>query len=468
MAANGRQSTQLATVAVVALLALGIVPVLAASASAAPVGPATSHAAAGEWAYGGTASRSYTLSMGRVHYALGAAAEGDVIYNATNTTYGVTELTATRTVVITVNESLSGPVSSWSFHLQLAEDDHAYANVTNASSVTLGNGSVVPALGLMNTSFHGDVSLAASLHGSTANASVSDYLNASGSADAAVQFTPALGLIPLNLTGVSNWHASALAAGSAAWSINWSWVDHGWNGTGSNNGTISGSWSASTVVEAFGQVGPAYGFWHDHRPRTAVGLSLSGPFDLYGGFLLVPHGFDLFAAGGGSIAGKGLGASAITSEYVFVGRGRVGARSITAANMTTSGSPPAAPAVSSAFGGAAPAVTPSAASGPATTVWEQPESPQAAQAQASCMQYGVGCGHAKHPLGALLIVLGIGGAVAIIAVALVLTRRRPATPAQLNPARADVPLGATGVATPAPPTPPTGGASAFGPTPPSP
>ncbi len=463
MAPNGRQPTKLATIAVATLLALAIVPVLAASASAAPVGAGVSGGASGEWAYGGVASVSYALHAGHVHYSLGAAAESDVIYSATNTTDNVTELTATRTTVVTVSESLSGPVSSWTFNLKLAEDDQAYANVTNAATVTLTGGKIVPALGILNSSLYANVSLAASLHGSAANLSVDDYLNASGSAHAAVSFTPALGLIPLNLSGVTGWSASALAQGSASWDVNWTWVDHGWNASGATNGSIHGNWSKATTVTVLGRVGSTYGHWSDHRARTAVGLALSGPFDLYGGILLVPHGFDLFAVGSGAIAGKGLGTTAITSESVFLSGGHVSARSITAANMTTSGSVPAPALVTSGSGGAAPAAAP-ATSGSGTTVWEQPESPQAAQAQGTCMQYGSGCPGGNHQLGALLLVLGVGGAVAIVAVALLLTRRRPPT----GTAPAYVPVGASGATTPAPPAPPTGVTSPYSPNGPAP
>ncbi len=453
METNGRPKSRLASLAVATLVALAIVPVLASSASAASVGTGASpvHGDSSSWAYGGEATGTFGESVGHIHYALDATAGLDVIYNETNTSANTTELTANRTVVVTVSETYSGPVASWTYQFKLAEDDLATANLTNRANVTDQTGAVVGALGLLNASLHADVTVAASLVGTAANHSLSDYLNASGSASAHVTMTPALGLIPLNLTNITGWTASASAAGNATWDLGWSWVDHGWNGTSeSRHGTIAGNWSATTEVMLVGHVGHPYGGWNDHRPRTAVGLTLSGPFDLYAGVLLVPRSFDLFGGAAHDLGMTGLSSTAGAQEYVFLNAGaRVDARSMTAGNFTTGAPAPygAAVAVSA---DAAPAAAPD----PGATVWAQPMSTSAARSQASCLQYGRGCAAVPASLGGLFVAFAIAGAAAVVAVALVVGRRgRGGRPTRST---ADVPLGARAPPTPMPPTPPTG------------
>jgi hypothetical protein len=466
---KGRTKPKLVVAAATALLALMIVPVLATAASAASIGPsgALGTSASGSWAYGGEGTFSASHSLGPIHYSLAATAGIDVILNATNTSANVTELTASRTIVVTVSESYSGPLSSWSYGYKLAEDDFATANITNAANVTLNGGSSVAALGLLNASLHGNVSLAAYLKGSSGGETMSDYLNASGWAKAHVSLSPALGIVPLNLSGVSGWHSMATASGSAAWNVTWSLADHGWNATTTQlGGSINGTWTTTTAVFLYGHVAGNSSRWSDHRVRTAIGLGLAGPhglggpFDLYAGVFLIPRGFDLFHGGSNAVTSAGLGSSTIASTYVYVShRDHLTARATTAANLTTGSSTPSGATTVTA--GANPA-----AGQPGTTVWAQPESPQAASSQAACMQYGTGCAGSSKPFGGLYVALAIAGVAAVVAVALLLGRkpRTRAPPSQ----RMDMPLVGTPTASPYPPTPPTGSPSGNGPASPPP
>ncbi len=421
MRTNGTK-TRLTTIAVAALMALTVVPVLASSASAAAVPSASSAAgASGQWAYGGQGYNAGKLSLGDSNVSWNASATVDVVYNATNTSANVTALTATRTVVVTVSASYTDPTVSWTYDLKVAEQDHAYANVTNAATVTLvPGGTTVAALGLLNASLHANASVAASIVGTKGGQTVSDYLNASGWAKANVALAPALGLIPLNLTGVTGWTSSANATGSAAWNLSWSWVDHAFNGTGgSRTGDLNGTWSTLTEVTLTGGVAPSTYVWNDHRARTAIALAVAGPFDLHGGFLLVPHGFDLFGgADERGLGDSGLGATSIASEYLFVDQGRISARSVTAANLTADAGTPAT--FVSGSSGAAPAALPDASSA-TPTVWAQPMSAAAAEQQAACAY--VGCGGGSNALGGLVLPLAIGAVVALAAIALVASRR---------------------------------------------
>jgi hypothetical protein len=460
MRTNGTK-TRLATISVAALMALAVVPVLAASASAAaaPASVVPAAGSSGAWAYGGQGYSSGKISLGPESLSWNASATVDVVYNATNTTPNITEVKVTRTVVVSVAASYAAPNVSWNYNFKAAEDDQAYANLTDAATVTAQpSGTNVTALGLMNASLHANASVVASLVGSKDGQTASAYLNASGWAKAQVALTPALGLIPLNLTGISSWTSSAMAAGSAAWNLSWSWVDHDFNGTGgSRSGDVNGTWSTATEVTLNGGVAPSAFVWSDHRARTAIGLATTGPFDLHGGFVLVPHGFDLF--GGANARGfgdTGVGSTVIASEYIYVNAGPVSARSVTAANLTASAQAPTALAPS----GDSPAAEPQADS-PTPTVWAQPMSPSAAEHQATCAQYG--CAASPGLLGQLVLPLAIAGVVAVAAIALIAARRpRKGT-------AADVPLGAAPIGAAAV-TPPTGMGSdpTPGPLPPQP
>jgi hypothetical protein len=460
MQMNGTKRRMLSITAV-ALMALMVVPLFASSASATAVAPSTlaSSGKSAEWAFGGEGWAGGGISGGLTTLTWNASAGAVVIFNATNTSASTIELTASRTVVVAVSATYTAPGTSWAYNFKVVELDKAYVNLSTVSTVTLTNKTVVPALGVLNASVQANASLKASLVGVVGNKSTSDLLNVSGWAWAKVAFDPSLGLVPLNLTGVTGWHSWANASGSAAWNLTWAYVDHGWNGTtGIYSGNISGTWSKTTMVVLFGRVAGTYAKWVDHRLRTAVILGLSGPFDLYSGFLLIPHDFDLFGGGVTAYAGAGVGATAVTSEYLFVTNGPryLWAGSVSAANMTAGAPTPTTLAV--ATGGAMPAVLPSSSGSANPTVWEQPESPSAAQNQAYCLQFG--CSSGAKPLGGLVLLGGIVGVAAVVAIALVLRQR--------SRGRRGQPAGAPISAPPsAGPTPPTG-ANPPGPAPPPP
>jgi hypothetical protein len=447
-----------ASIAAVALLAFAVVPALAGSASAATVasGAHPAASASADWAFGGSGSVSASASLGGYSLSYGASIGAAVIYNATPTGLTTTELTASRTVALTISLSLTTPNASVSYNLKAVEVDHAYANVTNASSVTLGNGSVVPALGLLNASLHATVSLQASLAASNASGHASDNVNVSGWANSQVQFTPALGLIPLNLSGVTDWGAVANASGSAAWNITWAYADHGWNGTNAaESGYISGTWSKAATVVLIGHVAGTYDKWVDHKLRTAIGLALAGPFDLYAGVVLVPHSADLFGTANQNYTASGVGSTAVTSEYLYVANGPryLSVESVSAGNMTA-GNSTLGLAVPAESTGGHPLATTSTSTTP--TAWEQPESPSAAQQQAYCLQFG--CPGSSNPWAGLLVPLAVVGVAAVVAIGLLLSRR----PRNRAGQTVDVPLSAQFPNAPAPPS----GVEPNGPVPP--
>ena len=133
--------------------------------------------------------------------------------------------------------------ASYNYHGQ--EVDVAFANLTNQSVVYV-NGQAVPALGIDNASasVSGSISEAVSktIHGLTSSAS----LDVTGIAQASTSFSPSLGLIPLNLTGIDQWNSTATGTPSASWNVSYTWTDKGFNGTsGSGSGSKAGSLSGT-------------------------------------------------------------------------------------------------------------------------------------------------------------------------------------------------------------------------------
>lgn len=383
---------RVASIVVATLLALTLSPALVASARASPSPSSTWEAPPTSWALGGETELGVALTVNDVSFTLGSIAGADIIFSATNTSVNVTELTLNRTVVASVGEAFFAPNAQWIYAYRLVEYDAAYANVTDAATVTLGNGQHVPALGVLNESTVSEVSLQVVLVGTINNHTIKDSLTVVGFERTAVSFSPALGLFPLNLSWATFWRSSALATGAAAWNITWSSVNQGWNGVTSNrNGSISGTWSRAAEVCLFGQASGWYSGWNDQVNRAGVLLSVTGPFDLYSGFLFYPQAFDLWSNFPCAISAFGLGSSWIGSETIFLTPGRLWPWSLSAESLTMGGWAPygwflQAPTSFPVGFGLGAWATPM----PLMTVWLQPETPMAAEDQAQALEQSVG------------------------------------------------------------------------------
>ncbi len=455
MRKNGnRNGLRLTVMGLSALVALALVPGLAGAAYAAPAGPNSLAASAvtySSWAYGGQNGSSGSVHAGSTSVTWSTSVGIVVIFNATNTSANTTLVHATRTVVVTVSAQVSGTAGTLTYNYRAVENDVFYANLTDQARVTLsGTGASVAALGLLNASAKAVASLQESAVYHAGGLSGSAFFNATGTARVAVHLTPALGLIPLNLTGVTAWSSSATAFPSATWNLTWLWTTHNWNGTSSSgNGSYPGSWSSMFTLYLYGHVDGRSAMFHDHLARTGVHLGLgSGPFVLYDGFLLVPAAFD-FLSGSAHLGSNSLGASSFTSEDLFLGRGPVAARAVTAANATVAASPMMAMATSTS-GGPSPAALPSSTGAPGATVWAQPESPSAAATQANCLQFGC-AGPASN--GALVLLAAVGAVAVTVGTIGILGWRSYARRMTLSTARAAAPTAPGAPPTPASPSP---------------
>ncbi|MGI0070469.1 MAG: hypothetical protein ACRECT_00070 [Thermoplasmata archaeon] len=400
-------------------MTLAVVPVLAGAASASPAPSMATNSPS--WAYGGTGYSNGTSTIGESTLTWNASFGWTVIFTETNTSATTVQIEEQRTVGVDLTASLSSPRVDATYSYHADEVDLAFANLTNASTVYV-NGAPVAALGIDNdsTSISGAIleSISVTSHGSTESAD----LNVTGHAHTSAQFTPSLGLVPLNLTGVTMWNSSATIDPEGAWNITYAWANNGFNGEdGSGSSSANGSVSASGPVSLTGyDVTTHYGapVFSGHQSRQAVILIVQGPLGNYDAFVLVPRAFDLFGTQSHAYDSYALGGASISSETLYLSPGGYGP--MVTAGSTTFGA--SAPAISGLDG--APSAPAAAAADPSTTVMGAPMSVGQAQAENQCLTSGCA---SSGPSGTGLGLWILAGAVVVVAVGTVVAlewRRR--------------------------------------------
>ena len=433
MAKLGGTKGWLVLTGVAVLMTLAVVPTLAAGAASASPAPLTAaDSPTNQWAYGGIGWSNGSVTSGTGQSMTWNASFGwTVIFTETSTGNHTVMVEEQRTVGIDLTAQYSGLLYQATYTFQGHEHDTGFANLTNDSTVYV-NGSPVPALGIDNdsTSINGSIAEAISVthNGTTKTAS----LDVTGWAKTSASFTPALGLIPLNLTGATEWNSTSTINPSGSWNITWAWQNNGFGGsTGSgtqySNGSVNTPGNVTLtgydVTDTFHV--PLFG---DHVPRHAIVLIVSGPCGGYDAFVFVPRAFDLFGGGQHAYDSDALGSASISSQTLFVSQGSFGPQ--VSAGSTTFG---AGTASVSAVGTPVTGASPAAGGSPGSTVTGSPMS--VAQAQAINNQLNnPGSSSSAAPLfgvGALVVV----GAVALAAIVLgvlVVGRRSKQNPPSNN------------------------------------
>jgi hypothetical protein len=373
------------------LVGLAIVPAFSGAASLTPASTATasptnpcgttehgllaSPAAASpdtQWSYGGQGWWNQTFKFDHTTITYNSSFGWTVVFTVThNTATGVWTLEEQRTMGITIHANVTTPKVTVLYCYHAQESDAAFANITNHSTVYVKD-KAVPALGLLNASVvvNGLIYQTLSITNQTATRTAS--LSVTGNAQASVSFSPALGLIPLNLTGVCEWNSSATATSAASWNIAWAYTElNGTSGSGSKTGSLSGTTPVSLTGFKFGMRHP----FSDHKSRIGVILVIQGPFNSYDGFILVPHDFDLFGPMTHGYDQFGFGSAGISTEQLYVSPGP-GGLAITAADQTFISADTMSGFGAPVGGGFAPA----AFSSPSATVYGQPMTVEQAQA----------------------------------------------------------------------------------------
>ena len=410
MLAKGGAKSWLVLTSVAVVLAVAIGPALAGTASASPAPAATVHPS-GDWAYGGMGYSNGTVTIGNTTITWNATFGSTAIVTVTSTGPETAEYELQRTLGIQLTATLTNPKLDASYSYHAVEKDTAFANLTNASTVYV-NGNPVPARGLENDATFAYGSIAEALSVTRDGMTKSASLNVEGWANTSAVFTPALGLIPLNLSGISQWNSTAQVAANGQWNILWSWSDDGVLGTtGSGSGSQSGSVSPSGTVTLTGYnvtTRAPVPLFVDHKQRQAVVLVIQGPLGFYDLFVLEPSAFLLFGGGAHEFDSVALGSATVSSQQFYVSGGNADP-SVTAASTTIAATNGAASAGS---GPADPSDSPGA------TVVEQPMTVAAAQNEANCLSNGCPAAAGALNLGLVvvvaLVIVAAVGAVAVI------------------------------------------------------
>jgi len=413
MAKIGGKKGWAATAGVALLLAFVALPALTGAASAAPVSSAVSADSSTQWAYGGQGwfNGSVQTDLGNLTWT--SSFGWTVVFTVTPEGSGVWMVEEQRTVGVTIAATYTGSEVTITYNFHAAEADTGFANVTNQSVVYV-NGQPVPALGIDNASAAISATIAESISKTLGGHTASASLNVLANAQASTAFSPSLGLIPLNLSGVSTWNSSATATPSASWTVSYSWNDQGFNGTtasgsGSKTGSLSGTGTVNLTGYKIHPMTPPV--FRDGKSRTAVLLVVQGVFDNYDGFIWVPHAFDIFGTAAHDYDSVALGSAGISAETLYVSSGGPGGLGVTAASTTFGSDDVSVNTLATPVSETASAAAPTS---PGGSVLAQPMSTAAANAEANCLMNGCGGAAASHGLFGGALVALIGAAVAVV------------------------------------------------------
>jgi hypothetical protein len=395
-------------------------------------------AAPEQWAYQGShwANASSSTLFGQ--YQVSAFFGWTLVYTLTNTSNSTFTLEAQRTMALHYDAQLCAPTcakATNTANLTLAgeERETGFANFTTNATVEE-NGSLAPALGLVNTQSAAQSSLNESVTGTRTMAGVtrsgSASFSVSGTAHSQASFAPALGLIPWQIAPGLGWNSSATFSASGGFSLQYAWDLVGPNGSLNGSGSPSGQLNHSGTVRLmgmdFGNLTLANG-----QTTNVIGLAwVAGPFDGVDGIILVPHGFGIFASGPHPWGANAPGVQTVVTSRIDIVRDVLHHRiQIAAAASTYAGS-------DSLSGSASGSSTLSpAAAGPSSpsTVQAQPVSVPVAQSTSACLlgQCGGSASSSLRPLSGALVV----GLVAVAVIGTfgvieyrVWARRRSSTP----------------------------------------
>lgn len=456
----------------IVLLALAVVPSTLAHGSGQSVAPSLALAGGSsvEWAFGGsgysngacnqsTCAGSNLSLNGSFSASWNLSVHWVVIYNQTNVSSSQKEISAKAGIDASLSYSLSActvvtlgqPCVTDTASVSLAGKALAagWTNLTNGTVDLLSgpNGSgPVSAWAVTNSSSSESFNFSGSFSINSASQSISGSGSfvVGASEHSSIQFTPSLGLVPVNLTPGQTWTASAPFTALGSWAAGYAY-----------NVAVSGSPPVSNSSWAHGSVTPSGTLtvngsdlghtllWNNFStPHTSVNahqleLDFSGAnFSAMDGWIFGPT--DIYTGVVPSFTGFGnVSANSSESADFVPGTGFVGAS--LGANSSNVSAPP----------------------GPASFfVQAGPEPVGVAEAQYASIASG-GSGSGGFPV---LLVVGIVVVAAAAGVGVMLWRRsahrRPPTPPQAAS------TGTPGTVAPSPPSPPTAsGGSGTGPSP---
>lgn len=420
------------------------------------------------WAYGALRSVGWSGAAGRYVYNVAETVGFAVILNESPVSGNATTLHTNRTMGVLLSvqycrPSCAHPTIEATIGFHAWESVDAVLNLATNGSVEVGT-TPVQALALVSSK----ILVQAGIHEAAKvvdNGTIirSHNLSVALQAGTTTAFSPALGLIPVNVSPSETW--TSVSAFSEVGNASWSVLERLLGGVVPIN--TSGNVSLTQVGEVVldGSTGPTVRL--GGTATDALLLRLDGPFSLREGFLLVPSGADLFGAARPTwltalVAPNGsanASQSAVDVNPAVLSGAHLGFDGSELV-WTSATSNPAPTLFQSAGAGLEPAVVSPAASANSTSVQGGPESVGQATTDQNCLAGGVGCpvaGSPRGPWGALIL-LGAVVVVAAVAAVLIVDRRRIPPPKYPN-ASLYPPAGRSAASPdvgprPTPPTPP--------------
>ncbi len=425
-----------------------VVSVLPAVAAGSPTPSLTPGPTYTVWAYGAVRTVDFSGPATSDYDYMGSATYGyAVILNQTNLTSSTFELFANRTMAVDLSieycsPNCKKPTLTATVSHDVWEAVDSWANFTTNASV-IQSGANASAVGLLNS--HTEV------HGSLldeAQGLVRDsVLSANVSADASVTFSPALGLLPNDLSAPSSWTSSSAFSASGDYLIGYHYHFVGPHAT-INIGptTTSGSVSGTGNVSVSGSVssGAPSSIDLGGVPYVNVSLSVVGPFEAREGFILVPDTVDLFGSSASSAwsANETGGATASMSSLdVRPGGAHLGIGgsewlfTSMALNPSVTSLAPEGPGVTEIAAGANDVGT--------TPVQGVPMAVGQAQSDQGCLISGGTCASPAGKGPAPVFLLGLLGAAVLAAVLVVAVTERRRMPPPVYPNATLYPPGAS-------------------------
>jgi hypothetical protein len=451
----------LASTGVAFLMLFAFVP---GSVAALPATP-TSSVGGATWAYG----EVRTMTVGPLwtpdgwQYQGSATLGYSVVISQTNDTAGANTfgLAVVRAEGISValefcRPNCNDPAAYANLTLRAWEKAHTWANFTENATVQEGSASV-PAIGILNANSSVNANLTESTFSAIRETLTgplvdrSKYLSVSSSSSAAVAFTPALGLVPLNLLSLqsgasgANWTSESDYAASGASQASYYFAFHGPVVGNLTVGptTVSSTYQPSGNVTIFGSfASPASVSFNGIGSFPAIRLGVVGPFSLEDGIILIPNPANFL----GSFAHpwQANQASSVSAQLASVDlvpnyHGHFGLVATSHVYTLSSANPAEITGPNSSNSSPiAPDATPAGMNPVASpTVQGQPEPVATAQSNSQCLVVTTSCTSSSLPVpraffATAVAVVVVASAAALIAVVVIVDRRRLPPPAYPN------------------------------------
>ena len=271
--------------------------------SAAPM----SAVAPDSWSYGVEKWFNFTSPMANGVHTIHAYMAWYTVFNLTNLSSPVFQLSVERTVLSNFTAQYCAPdcVSpDLQVNLSHATYEHAvgYVNVTRAG-VVYENGTAVPAFAVLNASATANAVAVSSSEIWVVTPQgvrhVTEEFHAAGQAQARLSFDPALGLLPLTLSVGDTWNATSAYEGQGNWSVVWSYEKTNASGAITTlSGVPAGSLNVTGGVTVDGAVVGSMTL-PGGTVLPAITLDFSSNLQVLDGMIFLPRGANFFDGPGG-------------------------------------------------------------------------------------------------------------------------------------------------------------------------